>query len=135
MRKTPAFSEKRHAFSILTNYICSTTTKSYFARNLNNLCIITLFWYYIPGQIFLLWITWWNTAASFLWICLCTKFMEPTSIISIRKSYITYLNSTECPIWLYWCFRSELLFSKSFASKVQLQLYNSGSIILSVSKT
>ena len=92
---------------------------------MNNLCIITLFWYYLPGQIFLLWITWWNTAASSLWICLCTKFMEPTSIISFRKSYITYLNSTECPIWLYWCFRSELLFSKSFASNVQLQLYNS----------
>ena len=34
---------------------------------------------------FILWIIWWNTAAYFLWMHWCIKFMEPTSIISFRK--------------------------------------------------
>ena len=46
--------------------------------------------------------------------------MEPTLIISFRKSCITSFNSTEWHLWLYWFFRPELLFSRSFASDIQI---------------
>ena len=57
----------------------------------------------------------------FLWTHLYTTFMEPSSIIHFRKNYITSFNSTECHLWIRWCFRSELSFSKSFSSNFPIQ--------------
>ena len=86
---------------------------------------------HLNSVLYLKWCTisiskWWNTAACFSWMCLCTKFMEPTSIIDLlKKCCITTFNSTECHLWLYWCFKPELPFSISFASNIEIHRVNS----------
>ena len=54
--------------------------------------------------------------------------MGPSSIIYLTKNYITSFNSPECHLWLYQCFRSEIYYSKSFASNFQIQCITQGSI-------
>ena len=73
------------------------------------------------GVISQLWIIWWNTTASFLWMHLYATFMEPSPIIYFRKNCITSFNFTESHLSLYSCFRSELYYSKSFASNFQIK--------------
>ena len=58
-------------------------TMKHFAKNLNNL--------YIQDHQLIK-----CTTASFLWMLSCTKFIEPTSILSFRKSCITCFKSKGC---------------------------------------